>query len=351
MECYWDKFTDFNEEQFAAEPYFQQWVMNPGIENNAFWQAFLEENPNKKAIVNKARKKVLLSGGEFLFGDLSVGEKDDLKSAIFQELNLNIEQKETVPQVKKSFRKIWLAAALFCGFAGIAAIVWNFNKQPDNKIASIVRMTSPLQVEEIVLPDSSVVILNGNSSIAYSLDMAGLPYREVSVTGNAYFKVKKNALQPFIVHANQIKIEVTGTEFNVDARTTATDVVLTKGSINISLPENTQTKAVQKAYLSPGEKFRLDTLKHKYVTEKINTELYTAAWEKGEWQFEETTLETVAYFIKEYYGMDVIFEDKQKKNLMITAVISVSDFQTLVSILEKTLSLNIEVKNQQLNIY
>lgn len=352
MKCYWDNFADFTEEQFAQDAFFQQWVLKPDSENQEFWQIFLKKYPHQKDTVYRAWGKVWLTKAlEPEVDGLSINEKEDLKESIFLKLDIDPNNDtESKAVVKINLRKVLYVAALFCGFAGIAAIIWNINiQEADKQIASIVRTTSPKHVETITLPDSSVVILNGGSSIKYNPDMASQLQREVFVTGNAYFNVKENKEQPFIVHANQIRIEVTGTEFNVDARTRATDVVLTEGNINISLPEKTALS--EKTFLNAGEKFRLDTLRNTYITEKVNTELYTAAWKKHEWQFQETTLETVGNFIKEYYGVDVFFSNSHLKDLTITAVISVNDFQTLINILEKTLNINIQVKSQQLIIY
>ncbi|HRQ51419.1 MAG TPA: DUF4974 domain-containing protein, partial [Agriterribacter sp.] len=78
--------------------------------------------------------------------------------------------------------------------------------------------------------------------------------------------------------------------------------------------------------------------------------LYTAAWNRGEWHFEETTLSVVAGLIREYYGMEMVFTSPAQRNLMITAVVSVSDFNTLIQVIEKTLNISIETQNQQLII-
>ena len=123
--------------------------------------------------------------------------------------------------------------------------------------------------------------------------------------------------------------------------------MLASGKVNVTLKRD-KTKS---ASIVAGQMVQLDTLHHTLVTNNANIELYTSAWQGKEWHFEETTLKTVADFIKEYYGMDVVFEKEELKQLTITAVVSVNDFSTLVSILEKTLNIHIHTKNQQLIIY
>ncbi|MGC3945423.1 MAG: FecR domain-containing protein [Chryseolinea sp.] len=67
----------------------------------------------------------------------------------------------------------------------------------------------------IVLPDSSVVYLNTNSTLEYPASF-GLVSRNVTLRGEGYFEVKKGS-KPFIVNAESLTITVKGTRFNVRA--------------------------------------------------------------------------------------------------------------------------------------
>lgn len=349
MNCYWSQFAEFTEEQFAANEYFQQWVLIPDEENEAFWQGFINNYPNQKVAVANARKLVehLVETG-FHMPNLTPQEKQDLKYDIFSKIQPAEDDNEESRHIKKSPKKTWLAAAAFIGFAALSAVILSRTGKTF-PAAYHVHTTAPKQVKEILLPDSSLVVLNGNSSIQYAPGFSTTAQREVILTGNAYFRIRKSDKgAPFIVHANQINIQVTGTEFNVDARSAATDVVLTKGNINISLAKDAGNN--HKTHLKAGEKFRLDTLKREYITEKTNTELYTAAWENGEWHFDGTTLEQVGNLITQFYGTKVLFKNKNAQSLMITAVVSVKDLSTLVHVIEKTLNLAIEETPDQIVI-
>jgi len=232
----------------------------------------------------------------------------------------------------------------------IGGAVWLLFSQHTPPPTLYTHTTAPRQVKEIILPDSSIVILNGNSSIWYDAAFQQLPQREVHLLGNAYFKVKRTVNNhPFIVYANQVTIHVTGTEFNVDARSEATDVVLTKGNISISLAD--KYRSAQPTSLVAGEEFRIDTLNHTFITQKTNTELYTTAWEKGEWHFESTTLEQIATLIQQFYGTTVTFKNNNSAKLTITAVLSVHSLPTLIHVIEKTLNITIIETDNELIIH
>lgn len=341
-------YKTLTEGELAADEYFQQWVLSPDEESNIFFTAFITDFPEEESKVITAGKLVQELGNKNAhIPDLTAREKDFLKSIIYRELGFS--DPVEVPAKKEIINTwSWVSLAAVTLFIIILIRIFLPNQPKEQMSALQVITTEPKQVKEIVLPDSSVVILNGGSSLSFDRSFSGLAVREVTLRGNAFFNVKRKvANTAFIVHTNELSIHVTGTAFNVNAHTKETDIVLTSGKVNVMLKGDTTKKVSMVA----GQMITLDTLQQAFVTNNANIDLYTSAWQNKEWHFEETPLVSVADFIKEYYGVDVVFKNEQAKTLTITAVVSVKDFQTLVDILEKTLNINIQVKNQQLIIY
>lgn len=340
-------YRDFTEEEFAADEYFQQWVLLPDDEAELYWKLYAQNHPGQQIAINNAFKLVQhLAETGFHIPFLSPGEKQVLRDNIFQQISLP--GNTAVADLPRKKIKWWVLAAAVIVSLVTVSIFFPFHAPKQTAaVAMASHKTGLRQVKEIILPDSSVVVLNGNSSLRYNSDFATASVREIFLEGNAYFRVKRTAtLTPFIVHANQLKIYVTGTEFNVNARTKATDVVLTSGRVNVTL-EKDKRKTV---YMQAGYTLNVDTLSNELITARADTGLYTAAWKMGEWHFEETNLATVARLIKEYYGMEMVFTTEAQKQLMITAVVSVNDFSTLIQVIEKTLNISIQTQNQQLII-
>lgn len=76
---------------------------------------------------------------------------------------------------------------------------------------------NPGMTGSFVMPDSTVVVLNGGSTLSYGSSY-GRENREVSLSGEAYFDVAKDADSPFIVRTpSDSYVTVYGTQFNVDA--------------------------------------------------------------------------------------------------------------------------------------
>lgn len=347
MKCYWEKYASFTVEDLIGDRDFRRWVLTPDEEMEIFWHSFLRQYPAQSDVVMEARSR--LQATATLIGTMTDIEKNELRSQIFEGLQLPVSNRGNNPLSKKN-RNTWLMAAAVAGLLLIGGATWLLFSRHTLPPALFTHTTAPRQIEEIILPDSSIVILNGNSSIWYNAAFQRLPQREVHLLGNAYFKVRRTlSNDPFIVHANQVIIHVTGTEFNVDARSKATDVVLTKGNINISLAE--KYRSTQPTPLVAGEEFRIDTLNHTFITQKTNTELYTAAWEKGEWHFESTTLEQIATLIQQFYGTTVTFKNSNSAKLTITAVLSVHSLTTLINVIEKTLNITIIETDNKLIIH
>lgn len=340
-------YKNFTEEEFAADEYFQQWVLLPDDLSSQYWESYKLQFPQQQIAINNAFKLVqhlVITGFHIPF--LTPVEKDALKKSIFNQISNTSDISPAIHSAGRTIKWWLLAAAVLTIIFTLRFI--NPVPAPENiSITTLSETTQLKEIKKVLLPDSSIVILNGNSALHYKSDFATASVREVFLEGNAYFYVTKTtSLTPFIVHANDVRIYVTGTEFNVNARTNAAQIVLTRGKVNVTL-EKDRRKTV---YMQPGYMLDVDTLNSEFITTKINTELYTSAWNEGEWHFEGTKLETVSRLIKEYYGIEMIFTSPEQRNLMITAVVSVNDFSTLIKVIEKTLNINIQSHNQQLFI-
>jgi ferric-dicitrate binding protein FerR (iron transport regulator) len=116
----------------------------------------------------------------------------------------------------------------------------------------------PGSKSKIILPDGTVVRLNGSSKLSYHKDF-NKNVREVDLEGEAYFDVTKDAAHPFIVHTSNIDIRVLGTIFNVKSydQDPTIEATLLRGSIEVYTKDD---PSAPKVILKPNEKlvFRKD---------------------------------------------------------------------------------------------
>ena len=88
---------------------------------------------------------------------------------------------------------------------------------------------------DLVLSDGTKVKINAGTTIKYPVQFITGQNRKVFVKGEAYFDVTEDIAHPFVVNANDINVEVLGTEFNVSSypEDLAVNTVLVEGSVKI----------------------------------------------------------------------------------------------------------------------
>lgn len=165
---------------------------------------------------------------------------------------------------------------------------------------------------KVELSDGSVVHLNAFSRLKFPFAFDGR-YREVYVEGEAYFDIADNADQPFIVHTPRTSVEVLGTSFNVNAYSESHIItsVLSGAVSSTTLDDDILLKPGQESVYRKG-----------YHQELANfDENITLAWRKGEYTYYNQPLGTLDAVVFRWYGKQLLFEDPQLANKMLTGVI------------------------------
>lgn len=277
---------------------------------------------------------------------LTPQEKDALKGRIFDQLGLP-QPVSSSPERPPAAIWRWMAAAAVLILLSVPAYLLLRERPAVDKkqlLAWNAVRTGQGETRRIILPDSSVVMLNAESVLSWPADFSSDTSRQVSLTGNAFFSVRKRPQQRnFTVHTQSLAIAVLGTEFNVNARTGATEVALVKGKVNVTRSGTSSVAAV----LHPGEKIRLDTGNSKLIQSAMNSSLYSA-WTENKWNFTRTRLDDILSLVQAYYGVKPVFENERRRGLKITASITVGSLGDLVAVIENTLQIRIIAENNQL---
>lgn len=335
-------YQNFSAEQYAADEYFQAWVLHPDEHSNNFWDSYLNLYPAERHELLAARELVQdIASTDASSLPLTGIEKQEIRDQIFSRLALD----ELAPTPARTILRLpWIAAAAIIGLVSVSALLLMRDQDPVAE-RYIVERSRPLETREIILPDSSRVILNASSSIRYLPSFGKTSSRDIILEGNAFFSVrKKQDHQPFVVHSNKINITVLGTEFNVNGRTSSTRVELVQGKVRVDANDLQQS-----AFLKPGDQVEVDTLGNRLVTSAFDTRLYSA-WTKKEWNFNQTELQEVLRLIASYYGVTPEFKRDSSRKLRITASIPVADLDMLTLILSKTVHVKIHRLNDRLII-
>lgn len=156
----------------------------------------------------------------------------------------------------------------------------------------------------IVLTDGTGVWLNAASSIKFPASFTGKE-RRVTITGEAYFEVAKNAAMPFVVSTEKdAEVQVLGTHFNVNAYSdeASMNTTLLEGSVQVK-----QGNAMD--LLRPGQRAELSKDGKIRLVNDADTE-EAVAWKNGNFQFQNDGIGTIMRQICRWYDVKIIYEGK-----------------------------------------
>ncbi|MBS0031829.1 FecR family protein [Chitinophaga sp. 22321] len=158
------------------------------------------------------------------------------------------------------------------------------------------------------LPDGTQVWLNAASSIRYPTVFNG-KYRNVEVTGEVYFEVAPDAGMPFQVTAmNNVRIEVLGTHFNVNAyeNEESQHTTLLQGAIKVmSLNEQASARYKKGIILRPGQQLQLSETPVVINDADIDKIM---AWKNGLFDFDGMDVKYTMKQIARWYDVEIIYK-------------------------------------------
>ncbi len=218
---------------------------------------------------------------------------------------------------------------LFIGFRRIAAIILPFiilsslgylywNVPGFGRLTSF---KSNNKIEHLVLPDSSVVVLNKNSEVVYNKSIASQDLREICLKGEAFFEVVHNDTR-FVVNVQNTKVSVLGTKFNVNQLEDKLFVSVVSGKVAV----DAYKKQVE---LTKGE--RAVVSKGNLQEENLNlNDLY---WNSRVLKFEQATLKEICEDLKNAFPeiKKIVISGKEIK----TKVTTTFTDQSLTDIIEE----------------
>ncbi len=292
-------------EDLIIDPSFRRWILHRDPEARAQWQAYLAAHPEKKVLVEKAR--IFLQELPVVNYRMSGQEMEDLWNRI--EGNAGAPA-EVVPIQKKQKKLRWYYAV--ASIVALLSLIYFWKPTTATRDFTSTYQTNYGQTREIMLPDGSVVTLNANSSLHFNSQTFNSGARNVWMQGEAFFEIAKVAAKDknplkFIVHTDNLEVEVLGTQFNVNTRRTATKVVLTEGKVRLNLA---QTEKKQPVNMMPGEMVIYNPAQKILKRENVNLNVYTA-WKQQELVFEDTPVSEIIDLLEDNYGLKINLQNKK----------------------------------------
>jgi transmembrane sensor len=273
----------------------------------------------------------------------------------WNEVEAAIRQMEAAPV--RMMRGRWVVKTMAAAAAiGILIIgIWWVSTRTGHPEEMAVIKTGYGEIKNILLPDSSVVILNANSSLRMAASWTEASGRQVWLDGEAYFQVQKkpSAAAKFVVHTREVDVEVLGTKFNVNTRRQRAVVSLEEGKVRLSMNGIVTSVMEKKAALvmRPGQVAEVD----EDLQAKVNDDKDVAArsgWSRHEFHFDHTSLGEIARLVQDTYGYEMVVGDSTMldKEISDAGGVRVSDVQELVKVLIVASGYDMQIKDKRIYV-
>ncbi|WP_320018297.1 FecR domain-containing protein [Labilibaculum manganireducens] len=259
----------------------------------------------------------------------SIDEEKALKQ-IYSKANIK-EENTVKPKPAMQLRRVLKIAGIIVLGAIITFLIQDKPKQ-------ILLSSTNSILSEKLMPDSSIVTLNKNSSLQYS-NKYGIKNRTVQLNGEAFFSVKKNTHLPFIVDCSGLFVEVTGTSFSVSnyINSKQINVYVTSGQVKV------YDKKGKLDILNPGDMIvysKTNKTLHKSHAEKNSN---INSWLTQTLAFDDCPLQQVINDINNHYKVHIQLDVKNIKNCRLSANFEKSSLESVLKII--CLSFNLELIN------
>lgn len=243
-----------------------------------------------------------------------------------------------------------IAAGIGIAFLGNAVLqaVWRAptNTSPTGEAREYT--TARGQRANVELADGSRLTIGPASTVRLGADF-GEKSRDVTLVGEAHFRVGHDVTRPFRVHTSTGIAEDLGTEFVVNAypEMHATEVVVASGKValsSLSAPRGSGTA------LSRGQLGRIDTSGFVTVASGVDLDMYVG-WTDGRISFRDMPLRDALPRLSRWYDIELRLSDDRLAALPLSASFKDEPLTQVLQILDITLGVRHEQRGRTVTFY
>lgn len=326
------EYVDFTAVDFAKNIEFLKWIKypeeNPEIKKG--WENWLIQHPSKKEDVDEARELIYaVLEQKYIPGDAKQRE-------VWHRINETLDQDSGI--VESSSRTLWqpwmsrAASLILITAAAIAG--WKIYMWPAQESTAEIVHTEDLLVQEnktsvartITFEDGTSVILQPNSAIKYPRAFKS-DLREVYLTGEGFFEVKRDPARPFIVHANELVTRVLGTSFSVRNFNQENVLVRVKtGKVSVFKEQDhlahRKEDTLEGVVLTANQQVVYARDQMKLTKSLVENPAVLVPLAKHDFEFTDTPIKDVFRIIEDAYGVDIVYDEEALATCYLNASLS-----------------------------
>lgn len=172
------------------------------------------------------------------------------------------------------------------------------------------------ETREAALEDGSRVVLDAGSALDFAFAEGA---REATLrSGEAYFRIARDAERPFRVRAGEVTVTVLGTAFDVRLGERTVDVAVEHGAVQVEFADRDGVR------LSPGQGVTVERASGA-ITPVLVDRSDVAAWREGKLVVENASLAQVAEILERHYRGRLFIADRALAGRRVTGVFDMRD--------------------------
>lgn len=259
----------------------------------------------------------------------------EIQSEIFKNKKKSATQKFSLLKFAAVFIMAFILGGL--GYYFLKSFQDNMSK------TTLVQHSAPIGSRTfIITPDSSRIWLNAGTILSYN-NTFNNHNREVYLSGEAYFEIKRKEKLPFIVNTEDVSVRVLGTSFMITSypEDEMIQTYLEKGEIMLEVED--ENKEFQ---MLPGEQVVYQkTSKQLDIIKNVHPNI--AAWRYGKIYFHNKPLKDIAKNIERCFGVKIRIATTQLEQVNLTMEFEEEGIDEILNYISKIANVQIIKENKQ----
>lgn len=266
-----------------------------------------------------------------------VPAEEKMESMILERIQIEINEAD-----EKRVRKRRVATAIAASVLLMTGLFGYQYLDSSSKIVApqkLVNASSSTLPTFLVMEDQSEIWINSKSSVDYPSRFSDNK-REVTLKGQAFFKITKEKKRQFVVHAGELDIKVLGTTFDVKSYPEENETVITllTGKIEVELAGEIRHT------LLPNQQLIFDKTAKMLTLHDIRADHYDS-WRYGEIIFTNLPLEMIGKGLERKFNKTFVI-DKELKSKLITLKLKRGGLREALEILSHSANLNYSIRGE-----
>ncbi|MGF1637005.1 MAG: FecR family protein [Cyclobacteriaceae bacterium] len=323
-------YTTYSAIDFTNDDHFFMWVKYPqqSRQRERFWTTWTARHPEKAVEVEEAKRLILA-----VIEESQYIPSEHKQREIWLRLQQSIQDKKLVNRKINFFSGTYKIAATILLVLSVVATIWWVATNNTGEVSPHVAELDVIKEfnngtiqKTIVLGDGSSIILMPKSSLEFP-SVFDNNYREVKLSGEAFFEVAKDAKRPFLVHADKLITKVLGTSFNIRAYENEKNVLVQVKTGKVSVFTEADMRAneqkgnsqLEGVLLIPNQQVVFSREESRMVKSLVENPALLNSSINRNFVFSDTPLKEVFDNIEKAYGIEIVFDEEIMANCLLNA--------------------------------